>query len=125
MRGLKILIQSFFIGVMRCGGIGIRLVSDFRADCVADAGKAGKAGAELASRAGVGSISIIRSSSSAVLFEFKGGITPEDISSSPSICVVLAAVRAFFLFMLRRFLVADVFCSTCATTMSANDGLGK
>lgn len=110
---------------MRCGGIGIRLVSDFRADCVADAGKAGKAGAELASRVGVGSISIIRSSSSAVLFDFKGGITPEDISSSPSICVVLAAVRAFFLFMLRRFLVADVFCSACATTMSVNDGLGK
>ena len=41
------LIQSFLMGVMRCGGIAIRLVSDFSAvDWAAAAGRAGNDGTE-------------------------------------------------------------------------------
>ena len=42
------LTQSFLMGVMRCGGIGIRRVSDLSAvDCAA-AGRAGNDGTECA-----------------------------------------------------------------------------
>lgn len=121
MRGLKIFIQSFLIGVMRCGGMATRRVSDFRTVRAADAGKAGKAGAEPISIVEVGSTSISKSSSSVVWFDFKGGTSA--ISSSPSTCCddVVQAMRAFFfLLILLRFLDADVLCSTCATTMFTN-----
>jgi hypothetical protein len=40
------LTQSFLRGVIRCGGIGIRLRSDVREALNAEAGSGGKAGAE-------------------------------------------------------------------------------
>jgi len=67
VRGLKIFIQSFFMGVMRCGGMGILRVSDFRTVLAADAGKAGKMGATLVSIVvDAGSTSINKASFSAV-----------------------------------------------------------
>lgn len=90
MSGPKILIQSFFSGVIRCGGIATRLVSDFRVVCRAEAGNGGKAGAE---DSGTSSVSIIKSSSSSPSGKFVGmfdsavssGISAESMSSSASI----------------------------------------
>ena len=59
-------IQSFFRGVIRCGGIGTRLVSDFK-DCPADGGAGANTGASVggATSAPSTSTSIKISSSSA------------------------------------------------------------
>ena len=62
VNGEKTLTQSFFKGVMRCGGMGILRISDLSADRCADAGRAGKAGASACDGAD-GSVSIITSSS--------------------------------------------------------------
>jgi len=57
--------QSFFSGVMRWGGTGIRLVSDFKVVFSAPGATRGKDGAVLDGTKDEGSVSIIKASSSA------------------------------------------------------------
>ena len=65
VRGPNTCSQSFFSGVIRCGGMGIRLVSDFKVDFSAPGATGAKEGASVVGGANcVGSVSIMSSSSS-------------------------------------------------------------
>ena len=96
------LIQSFFIGVMRCGGMGTRLVSVL--DVVEeseDLGRVGNDGAVEGVGADSGSTSIITSSSS--LASSRGS---RAMSSSVLVTCIVAstAFPFFFAKLLRVFL---------------------
>lgn len=93
------LIQSFFIGVMRCGGMGTRLVSVL--DVVEeseDLGRVGNDGAVEGVGADSGSTSIITSSSS--LASSRGS---RAMSSSVLVtCIVVSTAFPFFFAKLLR-----------------------
>lgn len=106
VKGPNMLIQSFFSGVIRCGGIGIRLVSDFRdvrkasAETGSNAGAADVLGSEFSSTS-------IMSSSSALACSAVEGIesvigSSSFIVSSPSSGADEEAV-GFFDILLRFF----------------------
>lgn len=120
--GPNTLIQSFFSGVIRWGGMGIRRVSDFfpAAEACAAADIGGNTGMPEVEGISVGSVSIMSSSSSSCC----GGIScdpdPEGpsslaISSSFSIGSLGSAVLGvFFIFLLVFF-----FATTCALDSAA------
>lgn len=131
------LTQSFFKGVIRCGGMGIRLVSDFSVVFSTSGDTGGNVGAEVLGARKEGSASIINSSSFAI-----GGLDEEAAAvgwrvdepiSFPSIspsssCMSFcegSALCAFFLKIFLRFLRgAEIGAfgwdkATCVTTMAA------
>ena len=131
------LTQSFFNGVIRCGGMGIRLVSDFSVVFSALGDTGGNVGAEVLGARKEGSASIINSSSSAIggLEEEAAAVgwrvdEPVSFSSiSPSSSWMSfcegSAVLAFFLEIFLRFLRGAEMGAlgwdeaTCVTTMAA------
>lgn len=102
------LIQSFFIGDIRCGGMGTRLVSDF--DVVEeneDLGRVGNDGVVEGVGADSGSTSIITSSSSLASSTLGSSTRDSRVMSSSALVACIVVSTAFpFLFsrLLRVFL---------------------
>lgn len=111
--GPKIFIQSFFRGVIRCGGIAIRLVSDFNLVLSAFWARGGNAGAEDTCGKSVGSVSIINASSSKSaglegIGGFAGAAASPITSSSLAFSEIdKSAMRGAFREILRRFFRPD------------------
>lgn len=119
------LIQSFFRGVIRCGGIGIRLVSDFRDVRRASAETGSNAGAADVLGSEFSSTSIMISSSGLVCSAVEGIVSvigsSSVIVSSPSLRADEEEAVVFFDFLLRffrgAFAAAEVLVGLFVTTI--------
>ena len=122
VKGEKMFTQSFFSGVIRWGGMGIRRVSDFfpAAEACAAADIGGNTGMPEVEGISVGSVSIMSSSSSPCCDGISCDPDPEGpsslaMSSSFSIGSLGSAVLGvFFIFLLVFF-----FATTCALDSAA------